>query len=148
MMRRYRTSDWVSLLPRAVELLNARPMSRNGGVPPADINSFMDDPILRAAREEQGVTFPEPNRQEEVNSEQQFDKAVASQNKPQLIVGSFVFLDRKQKVFDKSFELQVGKMFSNCYGFCVEPLSKLDVKPERHFSFKQKQTFSVLNKLG
>lgn len=144
MMRRYRTSDWVSLLPRAVELLNARPMSRNGGVPPADINSFMDDPILRAAREEQGVTFPEPNRQEEVNSEQQFDKAVASQNKPQLTVGSFVFLDRKQKVFDKSFELQVGKMFSNCYGFCVEPLSKTDVKPRGIFLLSKSKHFRCL----
>ena len=109
MMRRYRTSDWVSLLPRAVELLNARPMTRNGGVPPEDINSFMDDPVLRAAREEHGVTFPEPNRQEELNSEQQFQNAVAGPSKPKLTVGSYVYLDRKQKVFDKSFELQVRK---------------------------------------
>lgn len=84
-------------------------MTRNGGVPPEDINSFMDDPVLRAAREEHGVTFPEPNRQEELNSEQQFQNAIAGPSKPKLTVGSYVYLDRKQKVFDKSFELQVRK---------------------------------------
>ena len=110
MMRRYRTSDWVSLLPRAVELLNSRPMTRNGGVPPEDINSFLDDPIVREAREEHGVQFPEPNRQEEIQSQENFEKLETSTGpeKPKLTVGSFVYLDKQQKVFDKSFNLRVS----------------------------------------
>ena len=42
-MRFYRTANWVKLLPDAVNLLNSQPMDRNGGIPPGDINSFMDD---------------------------------------------------------------------------------------------------------
>lgn len=108
MMRRYRTSDWVALLPRAVEMLNARPMTRNGGVPPEEVNSFLDDPVLREAREEQGVQFPEPNRQEEIQSQEDFAKSEAGPSKPTLTVGSFVYLDKQQKVFDKSFNLRVS----------------------------------------
>jgi len=128
MMRRYETSDWVSLLPRAVELLNARPMTRNGGVPPEDINSFMDDPIVREAREKNGVTFPEPNREAEIKSEEQFNQSVAGPSKPKLMVGSFVFLDKKQKTFDKSFELQVITFILCCVESQAENVQNNKIK--------------------
>lgn len=104
LMRHYRTKDWVRLLPDAVQLLNARPMTRNGGIPPAEINSFLQDPILRAARIAHNVTTDEPDRTDEVQNEQQETEG------DNLKVGSLVFLDKKSKVFDKSFELQVRRI--------------------------------------
>lgn len=83
-------------------------MTRNGGVPPAEINSFLQDPILRSARKDHGVDFDEPNREEEIKAEHQ----AQTSSQKNLVEGSYVFLDRKPKVFDKSFELQVS---------CVEP---------------------------
>jgi len=41
MMRYYKSKNWPSLLPDAVKLLNARKMTRNGGIAPGNINSFL-----------------------------------------------------------------------------------------------------------
>lgn len=104
MMRYYKTKDWVKLLPDAVNLLNSRPMTRNGGIPPSEINSSLQDPLLRQARLDHNVKFPEPNRSDEIQNEEDFNKT-----QQPIIVGSYVFLDRKPKTFDKSFELQVRR---------------------------------------
>lgn len=106
LMRHYRTKDWVRLLPDAVQLLNARPMTRNGGVPPAEINSFLQDPIIRSARLAHHIDPNEPDRKEEIKNEEQ-QKTSSDSFK----VGSLVFLDKKSKVFDKSFELQVRRIY-------------------------------------
>lgn len=103
MMRHYKTSDWVKLLPDAVNLLNSQGMERNGFLPAKDINSFLDDPLLRKARLEHHIAFPEPNRGSEVEEEEHH---LASN--PSLKVGSYVYLDKKMKIFDKSFTLQVS----------------------------------------
>jgi len=98
-MRHLKTSDWVQLLPKAVELLNARPMTRNGGIAPEAITSFYQDPLLRSARRIHHVKFPEPNLEEEQSSN--------SMSEDGLEIGSYVFLDKKQRLFDKSFLLKV-----------------------------------------
>lgn len=102
MMRAYNTKDWVSLLKDALNQLNSRPMTRNGGIPPNEINSYLQDPILRSARERNQITVPEANREQEIKSEENFQNS-----KQELHVGTYVFLDHKPKVFDKSFSLQV-----------------------------------------
>lgn len=107
MMRHYKTSNWVDLLEDAVSQLNSRPMTRNGGIPPGQINSFLQDPILRKARQEHSVQFPEPNLEDEVKQTETFNDS-----KPELSVGSYVFLDHKTKPFDKSFALQVSRVES------------------------------------
>lgn len=102
-MRFYRTANWVKLLPDAVNLLNSQPMDRNGGIPPGDINSFMDDVKLRQAHIEHKVIFPEPNRNSEIEEE------INQQNsKSDFKIGSYVYLDRESKTFQKSFELKVS----------------------------------------
>jgi len=105
LLRHYKTKDWVGLLPDAIKLLNAKPLARNGQVAPEQINSFYQDPLLRKARESAKVNFHEPNRQLEEQTEAKFNQQV-----PAINVGTYVFLDRKQKVFDKSFELQVRRV--------------------------------------
>lgn len=102
-MRYYKSKNWPSLLKDAVELLNARRMTRNGGIPPGQINSYLQDPELRSARELHHVNFPEPSREEEKKSETKF-----LETEQTIQVGSCVFLDRKAKTFSKSFELQVS----------------------------------------
>ena len=91
-MRFYKSKNWPSLLDDAVKLLNARKMTRNGGIPPGQINSYIQDPELRSARKLRRVKFPEPSREEEKTSESQF-----LTNKQTIEVGSCVFLDRKAK---------------------------------------------------
>lgn len=78
-------------------------MDRNGGIPPGDINSFMDDVKLRQARINNKVIFPEPNRNSEIEEE------INQQNsKSDFKIGSYVYLDRESKTFQKSFELKVS----------------------------------------
>ena len=91
-MRSYNTKNWVSLLDDAVNQLNSRPMTRNGGIPPKVINTYLQDPILRSAREQKGIEIPEPNRTEEIKSEENYQNS-----KQTLHVGSYVFLDHKPK---------------------------------------------------
>jgi len=102
LMRHYKTKDWVKLLPDAVNLLNSQGMERNGFVPANEINSFLDDPILRKARLEHHIEFPQPNRESEKTQEERHQML-----NHDFKVGAYVYLDKKPKVFDKSFTLQV-----------------------------------------
>lgn len=103
MMRYYRTTNWVTLLPEAVKLLNSQPMDRNGGIAPQEINSFLDDVKLREARLKNHVNFPEPNRKEEKREDE------SNQNSnSDFKIGAYVYLEREAKLFQKSFELKVS----------------------------------------
>lgn len=92
MMRSYNTKNWVSLLDDALNQLNSRRMTRNGGIPPKEINSYLQDPVIRKAREEHGNKFPEQDRSQELKTEEKFENS-----KQALHVGSYVFLDHKPK---------------------------------------------------
>jgi hypothetical protein len=52
LMRSQKTMDWVSLLPTAVKLLNARPVKKIGNLSPNAINSMIDDVKVEKAKEE------------------------------------------------------------------------------------------------
>lgn len=102
-MRHYRSANWVQLLPTAVNLINSQPMLRNGGIPPNQINSFFDDVKLREARLEHHVNFPEPNRKSEKEEEQ-----IHQSSNSDLKIGAYVYLEKEEKTFQKSFELKVS----------------------------------------
>jgi len=112
MMRYYRTTNWVTLLPDAVKLLNSQPMDRNGGVPPGEVNSFLDDVKLREARVKNHVNFPEPNRKDEIREEE-----LNSRSNSNFQMGAYVYLEREAKLFQKSFELKVSLTLTAAVSF-------------------------------
>jgi hypothetical protein len=51
LMRSEKTMDWISLLPTAVKLLNARPVKKIGNLSPDAINSMIDDVKVEKAKQ-------------------------------------------------------------------------------------------------
>lgn len=102
MMRAYNTKNWVKLLPQAVELLNARPMKRNAGIAPSQINSMYDDVLIEDARAATGSRILQPDRTREAANQFDADKQTTG-----FKLGAYVYLDKKRLTFEKSFGDQV-----------------------------------------
>lgn len=115
-MKSQQSLDWVRLLPIAVKLVNSRPLKRNGRLPPNEISSFLDDPLLRKAKEESGTPeIKEPSYQKQNRSQQLYEK-----NSKLFQKNDFVYLDARESTFAKSFQDKVKKFLLNCC--CVEEM--------------------------
>jgi hypothetical protein len=102
LMRSQKTRDWVGLLPTAVKLLNARPVKKIGNLAPQEITSMLDDvKVQRALEESCQEPHAEPNLKEQAENQKNYIEK--GTYKP----GSFVFLDKKEKTFSKSFDVKV-----------------------------------------
>jgi hypothetical protein len=102
LMRSQKTSNWVNLLPTAVTLLNARHVQKIGNLAPSDISSMFDDVKVKNAQMENcDIQEPGPSLKEQTSNQERYMKT--GQLKP----GDFVFLDKKEKSFSKSFDYKV-----------------------------------------
>jgi hypothetical protein len=103
LMRSQKTRDWVSLLPTAVKLLNARPVKKIGNLAPKDIKTMFDDVKVQEALEDNciepvaGPSFADQHANQELYINE-------GSYKP----GTFVFLDKKETSFSKSFDVKVS----------------------------------------
>lgn len=102
---RYKLSDdWVKYLPYVVAALNKRSLERIGFLRPDDIHSEYDNIKVQEAQKKNHVeAFSEPDWQTQQKLQQQYEKS--SKNKFQ--VGTYVYVDNPQHVFQKSFHVQV-----------------------------------------
>lgn len=102
---RYKLSDnWVKYLPYVVAALNKRSLKRIGFLRPDDIHSEFDNiKVQEALKKNHQETFSEPDWRTQQKLQEQYEKS--SKNKFQ--VGTFVYLDEPQNVFQKSFHVQV-----------------------------------------
>jgi hypothetical protein len=94
--------DWVSNLEKIVISMNSTPLERLGYLMPNDINSEIDSTFVKKAREKHGiVVFSEPTFDQQQKNQKNAEK---SNNFP---IGSFVYLDFDEKLFDKSYDISV-----------------------------------------
>jgi hypothetical protein len=92
----------VKLLPTAVTLLNARHVEKIGNLAPAEIHSMLDDVKVQKALQ---LECKEPESGPSLLEQSQNQAEYAKRGKIQ--VGSFVYLDKKEKSFSKSFDYKV-----------------------------------------
>jgi len=70
---------------------------------PNEINSPYDSAKVTKARKLYGVqVFREPNYKTQIKNQEEFEK-----NEKNLNINDYVYLDFKQNLFDKSFDVQV-----------------------------------------
>ena len=113
-MRSERSKNWVKYLPIAVNLLNKRPLKRNGNVSPGSINSIYDDVKIREARKTQNVIEPKKLNYHDQNKLQ----AKYEKMKNKFQVNDFVYLDYKEDTFAKSFNPKISIFV--CQFFAVD----------------------------
>ena len=70
---------------------------------PSDINTLSDNIVVQEALKNKNIKpFEEPSWKEQVENQTNYEKS-----KNPFKVGTFVYLDQKNSVFDKSFYYQV-----------------------------------------
>jgi len=105
LMRSKLTNNWPKYLPAVVWALNQRPLKRIGYLKPADINSELDDIKVQEALAEHKI---EPFNQPDWRTQEKNQADYENSSKNSLQVGTYVYADEKQRVFNKSFYIQVS----------------------------------------
>jgi hypothetical protein len=116
LMRSKLTSNWPKYLQAIVDALNQRPLKRIGYLKPADINSDLDDIKVQQALSDHKI---EPYRQPDWRTQEKNQTDYENSTKNVLQVGTYVYADQKQQVFNKSFYIQVSCSTTtqkNCFG--------------------------------
>ena len=109
-MRSERSKNWVKYLPVAVNLLNKRPLKRNGNLSPGSVNSIYDDVKVREARKNHNITEPtELNYHDQNKLQANYEKS-----KKNFQVNDFVYLDYKEDTFAKSFNPKISIFIFYC----------------------------------
>ena len=91
-----------------VSALNKRPLEKIGFLRPDDIHSEFDDIKVQEAQKSHNLKpYSEPDWQTQEKQQKEYENS--SKNKFQ--VGTFVYLDYPQHVFEKSFHVQVSLSF-------------------------------------
>ena len=107
LLRGILSQDWVDYLPKVIMQFNHTPQTKLGGIAPEEILSVADSAKVFDARKIANTNvFHEPNFKQQIENQKNYES-----NFSNLQVGDFVFLTLEEKLFDKSFDVQVKKMF-------------------------------------
>jgi hypothetical protein len=110
--------NWVSEIEQVVKSYNDTPIKKLGWIKPNTIHSEIDSVRVEKAQVANNINvYREPNFEEQIENQVEYEKQ--SKN---LQVGQYVYLDFDQKMFDKSFDVQVKIDFFTIKIF----ISKLD----------------------
>jgi hypothetical protein len=95
--------DWVHEIKNVVDSYNATPIKKLGWIKPNTIHSEFDSVRVQEAQRQHNIDiFREPNFEQQIKNQKDYESE--SQN---LQVGQYVYLDFDEKMFDKSFDVQV-----------------------------------------
>lgn len=107
MMRSEISTDWPSFLPLVVNALNHKPVKALGNLSPSEINSEWDDVKVREAQVENNINvYHEPKWEIQNQNQKNY-----LESKKILQPGSYVYVDKKTEIFNKSFFAQVSNIF-------------------------------------
>ncbi len=106
-MRSEISDNWPALLPYIIKALNQKRIKVLGNIMPSEINSEWDDVKLREAQKNNKVkVYHEPNWETQNQNQKTY-----LESKKILQPGSYVYVDKKTEVFNKSFFVQVKIFF-------------------------------------
>jgi hypothetical protein len=95
--------DWVNEINNVVKSYNATPIKKLGWIKPNSINSEIDSVKVDEAQKQNNVkVYREPSFDQQIRNQSDYET-----NKSNLQVGQYVYLDFDEKVFSKSFDVQV-----------------------------------------
>jgi len=110
MMRSEISDDWPKFLPYVVDALNHKPIKALGFKSPSEINSEWDDVKIRESQKEKKIqVYHEPDWKTQNKNQEKY----LSSSKNKFQPGTFVYIDKKTEVFNKSFFAQVSKKNSS-----------------------------------
>lgn len=103
MLRGNLSQNWITLLPKICEDYNNTPLKKLGWLKPNDISSIFDSAKVRKARLEHNINnYTEPTYKEQIQNQNDYEKNVSN-----LKENDYVYLDFKEDIFSKSFDVQV-----------------------------------------
>ena len=104
LLRSELSRKWVENLPIVVESFNSTPLKNLGYLRPNDIQSELDSVLVDMKKSEQNIsTFKEPTFSEQIKNQENYQK-----DNSKLQAGDYVYLNFNEKLFDKSFDVQVS----------------------------------------
>ncbi len=110
MLRSELSKHWVKNLPIVVASYNSTPLKKLGYLRPNDIQSELDSVLVDIKKRQQNIpNVKEPTFSEQLNNQMKYQK-----DRSKLQIGDYVYLNFNEKLFDKSFDIQVS-----IYIFCV-----------------------------
>jgi len=103
MLRSGLSKDWIKYLPNVVNSYNSTPLKKLGFLKPNDINTEFDSVLVDAKKQQQNISsFQEPTITDQIKNQKTYEK-----NPNKLQVEDYVYLNFNEKLFDKSFDVQV-----------------------------------------
>lgn len=110
MLRGTLSKNWVELLDKICLDYNNTPSKSIGWLKPNDITNVYDSVKVRKAKLAHNILpYSEPNFRDQQKNQQEFEKS------SDIKKGSYVYLDFKEELFGKSFDVQVvNKKHTSC----------------------------------
>jgi hypothetical protein len=103
LMRGTLSQNWVSEIQNVVKSYNSTPIQKLGWIEPRSIHSEIDSVRVEEAQKKNNLNiYREPNFEQQIQNQKNYES-----NLKNLQVGQYVYLDFDEKVFSKSFDVQV-----------------------------------------
>lgn len=103
MLRGNLSQNWLKVLLQICDDYNDTPNKKLGWLKPNDIKTTYDSAKVKEACLKHNIRkYKEPNYEEQVLNEKTYNN-----DKKNLKIGDFVYLDFNENVFGKSFDVQV-----------------------------------------
>lgn len=97
------SQNWLKYIDIVVKQYNEAPKQKLGGLSPSMIHSEFDSVLVNDARKKKNIkVFEQPHFQKQIENQKKYES-----NSQQLQIGDYVYLSSDEKLFDKSFDVQV-----------------------------------------
>lgn len=101
------TQNWVKYIQFVVDGHNNTPIKKLGWLKPSQIHSQYDSTLVENQKQKFNIeSYQEPSFENQKQLQKQHEA-----NKSKLQIDDFVYLDLNEKLFDKSFDIQVLNSF-------------------------------------
>lgn len=103
MLRANLSQNWPLVLSKICDDYNNTPLKKIGWLKPNDINTVYDSVQVKNARNKHNITsYNEPSYKLQQRSQKDYDNNINNLN-----INDYVYLDFKEQIFGKSFDVQV-----------------------------------------
>lgn len=103
MLRGTLSQNWVVLLPNICKDYNDTPLKKLGWLKPNDVKTIYDSSLVDKARKDHNIAYyREPTFLKQHENQKNYER-----NKSNLQINDYIYLDFKEDIFSKSFDVQV-----------------------------------------